>query len=191
MIGNAGVLAEPHFTGTAIAKTLTAIPRHLGGQAGKRRGVELRGHQPFVAGKTAALDMLRHNHLAGTGAGDAEHRLPQPHAPAAAGDMEHHRLIYRYKVEMGQQVFQHKGSGLKHPQALAERPREQSLHAGAGIEQHGPTPLLACQPQGLGQLTALGLCHLTHPLAVIGHAAAEPLDALRHYDPATRLLEQG
>lgn len=191
MIGNAGVLAEPHFTGAAVAETLTAIVGNLGGQAGKRRGVELRGHQPLVAGKAAALDMLRHDHLAGAGAGYRQHGFPEPHAPTAAGDMEHDGLIDGGQLKVGQQVFQHKGGGLEHPKALAERPREQSLHAGAGIEQHGPAPLLACLPQRLGQLSTLGGSHLDHPLAVIGHAAAEPLNPRRHDDPAACLLEQG
>jgi len=191
VVGDAGVLAEPHLAGAAVAESLTAIPGHLGGQAGKRRGVELRGHQALVACKAAALDMLWHDHLAGAGTGDAEHRLPQPHAPTTAGDMEHHCLIDRGQLKVGQQVFQHKGGGLEHPKAPAEHPREQSLHAGAGVEQHGPAALLACLPQGLGQLSTLGGSHLDHPLAVIGHAAAEPLNSRRHYDPAARLLEQG
>jgi hypothetical protein len=104
--------------------------------------------------------------------------------------MEHHSLIDGGQLKVGQQVFQHKGGGLEHPKALAERPREQSLHAGAGVEQHGPAPLLACLPQRLGQLKTLGGSHLDHPLAVIGHAAAEPLYALRHYHPATRFIEE-
>ncbi|MNR11688.1 hypothetical protein D3C85_1279990 [compost metagenome] len=135
--------------------------------------------------------MLRDDHLAGAGAGQRQHLLPQTHAPAAAGDMEHDGLINGGQLKVGQQVFEHKGGGFKHPKALAERPREQPLHAGAGVEQHGPAPLLACLPQGLGQISTLGFRHLTHPLAVIGHAAAEPLDALRHYHPATRFIEQG
>ncbi|MNV27407.1 hypothetical protein D3C71_1185560 [compost metagenome] len=134
--------------------------------------------------------MLRHYHLPGAGTGDAEHRLPQPHAPAAAGDMEHHCLIDGGQLKVGQQVFQHKSGGLEYAQALAQCPREQPLHAGTGVEQHGPAAGFACLPQGLGQLTALGLCHLDHPLAVIGHAAAEPLNALRHDDPATRFIEE-
>ena len=69
VIGNAGVLAEPHFTGAAVAESLTAIPGDLSGQAGERGGVELRGHQPLVAGKAAALNMLRDYHLTGAGAG--------------------------------------------------------------------------------------------------------------------------
>ncbi len=190
MIGNAGVLAEPHFAGAAVAESLTAIGGYLGGQAGERGSVELRGHQPLVAGKAAALDMLRHDHLPGTGAGHHQHLIPQPHAPAAAGDMEHHCLIEGGQLKVGQQVFQHKGRGLEHPKALAERPRQQSLHTGAGVEQHGPAPLLACLPQGLGQLTALGGSHLDHPLAVIGHAAAEPLNSSRHDDPAARFIEK-
>lgn len=133
MIGNAGVLAEPHFAGTAIAESLTAIPGHLSGQAGECGGVELRGHQPLVAGKAAALDMLRHDHHAGASAGHRQHLIPQPHAPAAAGDMEHHSLIDGGQLKVGQQVFQHKSGGLEHPKALAERPREQPLHAGAGV----------------------------------------------------------
>lgn len=191
MIGNAGVLAEPHFAGAAIAESLPAIAGDLGGQAGERGGVEFRGHQPLVAGKAAALDMLRHNYLAGAGAGQRQHRLPQPHAPAAAGDMEHHCLIDGGQLKVRQQVFQYKGRGLEHPQVLAERPRQQPLHTGAGVEQHGPAPLLACLPQRLGQLSTLGGSHLDHPLAVIGHAAAEPVNPRRHYDPAACLLEQG
>lgn len=73
VIGNASVLAKPHFAGAAVAESLTAIPGHLGGQAGERGGVELRGHQPLVAGKAAALDMLRDYHLAGAGAGQRQH----------------------------------------------------------------------------------------------------------------------
>ena len=191
MIGDAGVLAKPHFAGAAVAESLTAIPGDLGGQASERRGVELRGHQPLVAGKAAALDMLWHYHLAGTDAGHRQHLIAEPHAPAAAGDMEHDGLIDGGQLKVRQQVFQHKGGWLEHPQALAERSREQPLHAGAGVEQHGPASLLACLPQGLGQLSTLGLCHLAHPLAVIGHAAAEPLNARWHYDPATRFIEQG
>lgn len=191
MIGNAGVLAEPHLAGAAIAESLAATGGHLGRQAGEGGGVELRDHQPLVAGKTAALDMLWHDHLPGTGSGHRQHRLLQPHAPAAASDMEHDGLIDGGQLKVGQQVFQHKGGGLERPKTLAERPREQPLHTGAGVEQHGPAPLLACLPQRLGQISTLGGCHLDHPLAVIGHAAAEPLNALRHYHPAARLLEEG
>lgn len=134
MIGNAGVLAEPHFAGAAVAETLAAIAGDLGGQAGEGGGVELRGHQPLVTGKAAALDMLRHDHLAGAGAGQRQHLIAEPHAPAATGDMEHHCLIDGGQLKVGQQVFQHKGGGLKHPKALADLPREQPLYAGAGVK---------------------------------------------------------
>lgn len=76
MIRNAGVLAQPHLAGAAVAETLAAMAWYLRGQAGERGSVELRGHQPLVAGKAAALDMLWHDHLPGAGTGDAEHRLP-------------------------------------------------------------------------------------------------------------------
>ncbi|MNR50592.1 hypothetical protein D3C85_1701350 [compost metagenome] len=66
--------------------------------------------------------MLRHDHLTGTGAGHRQHLIPQPHTPAAAGDMEHHSLIDGGQFKVGQQVFQHKGGGFEHPQPLAERP---------------------------------------------------------------------
>ncbi|MNP70121.1 hypothetical protein D3C76_1663120 [compost metagenome] len=78
--------------------------------------------------------MLRHDHLAGAGSSHRQHLIPQHHAPAAAGDMEHHCLIDGGQLKVGQQVFEHKGGGLEHPKALAKRPREQSLHTGAGVE---------------------------------------------------------
>ncbi len=79
VIGDAGVLAEPHFTGAAIAESLTAIPGHLGGQAGECGGVEP-GSSALVAGKAAALDMLRDYHLRAQARATASMVSPAPYA---------------------------------------------------------------------------------------------------------------
>lgn len=82
---------------------MAAIDEYLSRQVGAHGGA------PGPAGKATALDMLRNYHLPDTGAGHRQHLLSQPHAPAAAGDMEHHGLFNRSQVEIGKQDFQQKG----------------------------------------------------------------------------------
>ncbi len=143
---------------------------HLPGQILQGRGVQLGAMQSFVAGKAAAQNAYRLDHVGGHAPGQVEQGTGQIHEPGGAGRMHGHGSINRDDVQPGQQKFQSEPGGFVQGKSL-----DFLLHPGqtwAGLAEDGQAAVVRGQAQGPLQFTQFLLGLGIEPFGLKGLAAA-------------------
>lgn len=184
------MLAEADFAGAAGRQAFAAVLYRLL-QVAQGVGVQLGGGEAFVAGKTAAVDAFRNDHLSTAAAGDVQQGLRLAEVLGGAGDMHGDWLGLRGDFQAWQQVLLDEAHRLVDIQARVGVVLQQAQGAGAGIAIDGVQAAAAGLQQGIQQALALCLGFAEVAFRLPGLAAAQAVGAGQVDDLVAGLFQQG